>query len=266
MGNATTNQDQASDEIDDIELLPLEDSQSVMRPIGGSSAVQRSSTLPPARPDGRRSSSPPPIPPAARLSRPPPPPQSGMPSLPLPPPPAGRAFSTSGVYPRLSQTPLPPPLSPVAIPDLGPQASAHDSVTQPPPSARQSQLEVARLRDGLVRTQAEYRALKNTLRERDDLIAELQQALHAQRQLVLDAECQRDALQRQVNTPREDLKRIRGIGPAFEQKLQAVGVTSYAQIAAWTASDIERIAGDLGILPARIARDGWIARAGELAR
>jgi large subunit ribosomal protein L21 len=125
---------------------------------------------------------------------------------------------------------------------------------------------VARLRDGLVRTQAEYRALKSTLAQRDDLIVELQAALAAQRELILDAEREREALQSRANATRDDLKRIRGIGPSFEQKLHALGVTSSAQIAAWTAGDIERIAGELGIPPARIARDGWIERAGELAR
>ena len=266
MGNASTNQDQTSDEIEDIELTPLEESRSGIRPIGAGSGALRTSMLPTVRQESGRSSSPPPIPPAALLGRPPQPTQSSIPSLPVPPPPAGRAFSISGVYPRPSQTPLPPALPPIDIPQAGPRPGAHESITQPPPAAHEARLEVARLRDGLVRTQAEYRALKETLRQRDDLIAELQAALTAQRELILDAEREREALQRQANTSRDDLKRIRGIGPAFEQKLQAVGVTNYAQIAAWTAADIERIAGDLGIPSARIARDGWIERAGELAR
>jgi predicted flap endonuclease-1-like 5' DNA nuclease len=64
----------------------------------------------------------------------------------------------------------------------------------------------------------------------------------------------------------DDLKRIKGIGPAFERKLQALGVSSFSTIAAWTEADIERIAEALAILPQRITRDGWIEKAQKLAR
>lgn len=266
MGNVSANQDQTFDEVEDIELVPIEASRSVVQPIGGISGAQRPSMLPTMRPEGGRSSSPPPIPPAALLRRPPQATQSGIPSLPVPPPPAGRASSTSGVFARVSQTPLPPVVAPIAMPQVDPQTNPHDSVTLRPPATREAQLEVARLRDGLVRTQAEYRALKETLRQRDAVIAELQEALAAQRLLVLETERERDALQSHANTPHDDLKRIRGIGQTFEQKLHAIGVTTYAQIAAWTADDVERTAGELGVPPARIARDSWIERARELER
>ena len=62
----------------------------------------------------------------------------------------------------------------------------------------------------------------------------------------------------------DDLKRIKGIGPSFERKLRTLGVNSYADVAGWTAADIERISEALAILPQRIARDGWIESAREL--
>ncbi|MGH1357067.1 MAG: 50S ribosomal protein L21, partial [Thalassovita sp.] len=36
----------------------------------------------------------------------------------------------------------------------------------------------------------------------------------------------------------DDLKTLSGVGPALEKKLNAAGVTSFAQIAAWTEADI----------------------------
>lgn len=63
----------------------------------------------------------------------------------------------------------------------------------------------------------------------------------------------------------DDLKRIRGIGPAFERSLAGLGVTSFAQIASWSAGDASRIAGQLGITPSRILSGRWIAQAAELA-
>ena len=62
---------------------------------------------------------------------------------------------------------------------------------------------------------------------------------------------------------RDDLRRIQGITPEIEQLLNSLGVTRFAQVARWTAADIERIGGLLG-QPARIEREDWIAQAARL--
>ena len=62
----------------------------------------------------------------------------------------------------------------------------------------------------------------------------------------------------------DDLKRIRGIGPAYERQLKLAGIRSYAQIAAWTDADLERIARRLKLKPERIRRDDWIESARAL--
>lgn len=65
-------------------------------------------------------------------------------------------------------------------------------------------------------------------------------------------------------TGNDDLKLLKGVGPALEKKLHDNGVTSFAQIAAWSASEIadmdERLA-----FKGRIERDGWIEQAKILA-
>ena len=63
----------------------------------------------------------------------------------------------------------------------------------------------------------------------------------------------------------DDLKLIKGIGPAFERELRKLGIVSFAQIAAWSAADIEQIAPKIKAKPDRIKRDEWILRATELA-
>lgn len=40
----------------------------------------------------------------------------------------------------------------------------------------------------------------------------------------------------------DDLTRIRGVGPAFAKLLQQNGITTFSQVAAWTAEDIARLA------------------------
>lgn len=61
-------------------------------------------------------------------------------------------------------------------------------------------------------------------------------------------------------TEADKLTDINGIGPVIEGKLNAMGVTSFKQIAEFTAEDIERIDGELNF-KGRIAREEWIAQA-----
>ncbi|QPM89607.1 50S ribosomal protein L21 [Pseudooceanicola algae] len=61
----------------------------------------------------------------------------------------------------------------------------------------------------------------------------------------------------------DDLKKLSGVGPAMEKKLVAAGVTSYAQVAAWTEADVARIDEELS-LKGKIEKEGWVAQAAEL--
>lgn len=62
----------------------------------------------------------------------------------------------------------------------------------------------------------------------------------------------------------DDLKKLTGVGPALEKKLIAAGITSYAQIAAWTDADVAAIDEQLSF-KGKIEREGWINQAKELA-
>ena len=63
----------------------------------------------------------------------------------------------------------------------------------------------------------------------------------------------------------DDLARIKGVGPKLVALLGELGVTSYAQIAAWTDADVERIDAQLGRFAGRITRDQWIEQAKMLS-
>lgn len=63
----------------------------------------------------------------------------------------------------------------------------------------------------------------------------------------------------------DDLARIKGVGPKLVALLGELGVTSYAQIAAWTDADVARIDAQLGRFAGRITRDQWIEQAKMLA-
>jgi F-type H+-transporting ATPase subunit gamma len=58
----------------------------------------------------------------------------------------------------------------------------------------------------------------------------------------------------------DDLEDIVGIGPVINAKLREMGITTFAQVAAWTDDDAERIGNELDF-PGRIEREEWIDQA-----
>jgi predicted flap endonuclease-1-like 5' DNA nuclease len=61
----------------------------------------------------------------------------------------------------------------------------------------------------------------------------------------------------------DDLTVINGIGPALARKLNEAGIKTYADIGAWSASDIETIEQTVlgGRFVGRIERDDWVGQA-----
>jgi predicted flap endonuclease-1-like 5' DNA nuclease/cell division protein FtsB len=62
----------------------------------------------------------------------------------------------------------------------------------------------------------------------------------------------------------DDLKRIGGVGPKIEQKLNSLGIFHYDQIAAWTPAEIEWVNREISF-KGRIEREKWIEQARALA-
>ena len=64
----------------------------------------------------------------------------------------------------------------------------------------------------------------------------------------------------------DDLKQIKGVGPALEKLLNQVGVWHFDQIASWKARDIAHVDGLMTGFKGRITRDEWVKQARILAR
>jgi predicted flap endonuclease-1-like 5' DNA nuclease len=61
----------------------------------------------------------------------------------------------------------------------------------------------------------------------------------------------------------DDLKMIKGVGPALEKTLNGLGVYTFAQIAKWSTDDIAWVDGNLKF-KGRILRDDWVSQAKTL--
>ncbi len=71
--------------------------------------------------------------------------------------------------------------------------------------------------------------------------------------------------QLETATPKvDDLKRIKGIGPAIERRLHALGIYSWTQIADFDSERISEVCDKIKVSPDRVAKDQWVAQAKTL--
>ncbi len=63
----------------------------------------------------------------------------------------------------------------------------------------------------------------------------------------------------------DDLKKISGVGPVLEKKLNEAGITTFEQVAKMNKADIALVEESLSF-PGRIERDDWLVQAKELAK
>ena len=64
----------------------------------------------------------------------------------------------------------------------------------------------------------------------------------------------------------DDLCKLKGVGPKFAEALNAAGFTSFDQLAGLSATELDRLDGQLGAFRGRIARDRIVEQADYLSR
>ena len=65
---------------------------------------------------------------------------------------------------------------------------------------------------------------------------------------------------------KDDLKRIKGVGPFIEDKLNAIGIYTFEQISRFSSDDIQTVTELIAFFPGRIERDDWKGQAKSLKR
>lgn len=64
----------------------------------------------------------------------------------------------------------------------------------------------------------------------------------------------------------DDLELLKGVGPKLNKLLGTLGVSSFDQVANWSAADIRDVDSKLGAFAGRITRDNWIDQAKLLSK
>ncbi len=59
----------------------------------------------------------------------------------------------------------------------------------------------------------------------------------------------------------DNLELMKGVGPKLNALLKSLGVTTFAQVANWSAADIAEVDAKLGNFAGRIGRDNWVDQA-----
>ena len=66
-------------------------------------------------------------------------------------------------------------------------------------------------------------------------------------------------------TARDDLQRIKGVGPFIAEKLNMLGITTFRQVANMTPELEDQVNTAIEFFPGRIRRDKWAAQAAKMA-
>lgn len=168
---------------------------------------------------------------------------------------------------QLQQEKLPAPQAPAAAEPTpkppaaeGPPAAAPSSASEQPPG------EAERIAQAKRRIDAKLAQLPAGSSARKRLMAE-RAALEGAAAKPADEAPAKPAAEPPLFTPPpeqpDDLERIRGIGPVLRQRLNKLGITTFAQIAAFTEDDLKRV-DDVLDFKGRLVREDWVEQAKAL--
>lgn len=168
---------------------------------------------------------------------------------------------------RLQQEQLPPPTN--EKPSTAAPTPSASETAKPSPAAEPLASEAERFAQAKRRIDAKLAQLPAGSSARQRLMAE-RAAL--ERPVAADTIGTRPAgdsaaTQKLFTPPPEapdDLERIRGIGPVLRQRLNRLGITTFAQIAAFTEADLARL-DEVLESKGRIVREGWVEQAKTLS-
>ena len=139
-------------------------------------------------------------------------------------------------------------------------------------AARVMQLRFNKLSESESDSADKDRQLEYLKRELSELQSKLQQtgktkaASTARSRKPTSTERKKPATLFRAPATKDNLQQINGIGPAMEKLLNAQGIQTFKQLAAFKREDINKVEAVTDIFSGRIRRDKWVNQAKVLAR
>ena len=182
------------------------------------------------------------------------------------PAPAPRPSPPPAAVPAPPATSTPPPASPAPAGDGPPSTAAGSAI--PAATPLRGPLAVARATPKSAAREEKKAAKPRTRRKSAAKPAAKKPAKAATKPTPAAMSGETQAKKpRFLEKPRkagaDDLKRIKGVGPALEKTLNSLGVFHYNQVAKWTPENVMWVDDHLKF-KGRIARDNWIDQAAKL--
>ena len=180
--------------------------------------------------------------------------------------------SVAAVSPRPDPTAVAAPAAPVAAPTVSPVAAVKPAAPEKPKAKAAAPQPAAPQAAAVKTAPAKKKAAAKPAKP--DAVAKPAKSPRAS---GLDAAMDRtkeatpaskapELLLRPRGGTGDDLKQIKGVGPALEKLLNQIGVWHFDQIASWKARDIAHVDGLMVGFKGRITRDEWVKQARLLAR
>ena len=132
---------------------------------------------------------------------------------------------------------------------------------------RENHIKALELQNNLNAWKVRISPLTKKLHEQRELIDRIQTSAEPHEINELDdtvALNQANKIDSPVEDRPDDLKKIRGIGPVLERRLNTTGVSRFEQIAEMSTQDLMELAARISISPAVAERDNWIQQARSL--
>lgn len=132
---------------------------------------------------------------------------------------------------------------------------------------RENHIKALELQNNLNAWKVRISPLTKKLHEQRELIDRIQASAEPHEINELDdtvALNQANKIDSPVEDRPDDLKKIRGIGPVLERRLNTTGVSRFEQIAEMSTQDLMDLATRISISPAVAQRDNWIQQARSL--
>lgn len=135
---------------------------------------------------------------------------------------------------------------------------------------REQDLKTQQLDGEVTSAKFRVRLLENEVADKDKAIAKLKEEIKVVQSQPATAH--RDwsdhpfvrPIETNGEVEKDDLTEIKGIGPKFMQKLNALDIFSFRQISELSGEEVERLAEVIEVFPDRIHRDNWIGQATKL--